>query len=304
VAVTPERQEALFHGWLKYRNAMIYRVSSSDFTAQPMPQGLWRDFLTLEHVQKKRKLQQDGDSPRNVKNKTKKWNSQGSAVQSSESTRSSKHREQAADFLKGCLNAAEGIELIDSNGELKWNGKVITSLNDLEREEILWELAELNFRFELLALDSRATSAPSVFSRQELIRDCFPGTKGGDGVLLVADLGAANHGLASENWEEKALYMQALRKIMMTWRGDVPPIILAEKFQWTNREIEDLEDAIAVFYVRSFYNHFRRAPVVPHGLSHQALPYRAPLPPTITVQDPAPNIFYDISVLHPMPKVS
>jgi hypothetical protein len=304
VAVTPERQEALFHGWLKYRNAMIYRVSSSDFTAQPMPQGLWRDFLTLEHVQKKRKLQQDGDSPRNIKNKTKKWNSRGSAVQSSESTRSSKHREQAADFLKGCLNAAEGIELIDSNGELKWNGKVITSLNDLEREEILWELAELNFRFELLALDSRATSAPSVFSRQELIRDCFPGTKGGDGALLVADLGAANHGLASENWEEKALYMQALRKIMMTWRGDVPPIILAEKFQWTNREIEDLEDAIAVFYVRSFYNHFRRAPVVPRGLSHQALPYRAPLPPTITVQDPAPNIFYDISVLHPMPKVS
>jgi hypothetical protein len=40
VVVTPECQEALFHGWLKYRNAMIYCVSSSNSTAQPMPQGL------------------------------------------------------------------------------------------------------------------------------------------------------------------------------------------------------------------------------------------------------------------------
>jgi hypothetical protein len=174
----------------------------------------------------------------------------------------------------------------------------------LEREEILWELAELNFRFELLALDLRATSAPSVSSHQGLIRECFPGIKEGDGALLVADLGAASHGLASENWEEKAPYLQALRKVMMTWRGDVPPIILTEKFQWTKQEIENLEDAIATFYVQSFYNHFRRAPVVPRGLSHQASLYRAPLPLTITVQDPAPNTFYDVSVLHPMPEIS
>jgi hypothetical protein len=51
-------------------------------------------------------------------------------------TRSSKHWEQAADFLKGCLVAAEGIELIDLRGELKWNGKVITFLNNLERNSM------------------------------------------------------------------------------------------------------------------------------------------------------------------------
>ena len=36
-------------------------------------------------------------------------------------------------------------------------------------------------------------------------------------MLLAADLGAANHSLASQNWEEKALYLQALRKLMVTW---------------------------------------------------------------------------------------
>ena len=56
-----------------------------------------------------------------------------------------------------CLDVAEGIELVDSNGELKWNGSVVETLNNLKGEEILWELAELNFHFELLALDARVT---------------------------------------------------------------------------------------------------------------------------------------------------
>jgi hypothetical protein len=262
-----------------------------------MPQGLWRDFLTLEHAQnKKRDLQKAND----WKSDEKKY-SPGGAGGSSKGTRSSKLWELAADFLQGCLNTSEGVELIDSSGELNWNGKVVKTLKDLEREEILWELAELNFRFELLALDARAASTPCAFARQEWIRACFPGGEGGDSALLVADLGAANHGLASKNWEEKAPYLQALRKIMMTWRGDIPPIILAEKYQWTKREIEDLEDAVAMFYVRSFYNHFRRAPIVPRGLSHQVSLYRIPPPPKIKVEDPRPNVFYDVSVLSPIP---
>ena len=50
VSVTPQRQEALFLGWLKYRRMMLYHVSLPDFSAQPMPQGLWHDFITLEYV--------------------------------------------------------------------------------------------------------------------------------------------------------------------------------------------------------------------------------------------------------------
>jgi hypothetical protein len=33
-------------------------------------------------------------------------------------------------------------------------GRVVQTLSDNEHEEILWELSELNFRFELLALHS------------------------------------------------------------------------------------------------------------------------------------------------------
>jgi hypothetical protein len=305
VSVTPERQEAMFRGWLKYRKVMIYRVSASNFSTQPMPQGLWRDFLTLEHVQNLKRTsangvadtQHGGPSHKQKADNKNRSSFSGSAARSSENTRSGKHRELAADFLRGCLNAAEGVELVDSNGDLKWNGEVLETLDYLIREEILWELAELNFRFELLALDARRTGRPPSPDRQQLITSCFPGGKGGVGSLLVADLGAANHGLASDNWEEKALYLMALKKIMATWQGTPPPIIQVTKYAWSRREIEDLEVAIATFYVQTFYSNFRRAPVVPRGLSHQVSPYCAPPPPKITVLDPLPNMFYDVSAL-------
>ena len=149
---------------------MLYHVSSCDFDAQPMPQGLWRDFLTLEHVKS-----------------TKGGNSEGSLLgpnakdpkgvgDSSPNTRSSKHRQNALDFLQSCLNAAEGVELVSSSSWLEWNGRTLESPNDLEREEILWELAELNFRFELQALDSCATTAEPRSDRQHMFSMWYGGS--------------------------------------------------------------------------------------------------------------------------------
>ena len=276
---------------------MLYRVSSPDFSAQPMPQGLWRDFLTLEYVKSiKESHPALGESSSRQLNKKVLAAVGGSA----ESTRSRKHRQNAQDFLQNCLNATEGVELVSADGRLEWNGKTLKTPNDLECEEILWELAELNFRFELQALDARATTAEDRSDRQRLVTACFPHSKTGATTLLVADLGAANRGLASQNWEEKAPYLQALRKLMATWRGEIPSIIQTEKYQWSKQEVKELENGMADFYVCSFYNYFHRTPVVPHGLSHQASLYRIPTPPEIKVLDPEPNTFYDTSVLAPL----
>jgi hypothetical protein len=256
------RRDSYFTTWLKYRTALIYRLSSDDFDGKPMPNAVWRNFLTQESLQK-----------------------------ASSSSKGTKLRELAQDFLQNCLNV-DGVHFKEpSCDELQWNGRVVETLTDLEREEIVWELCELNFRFELLALDSRATTIPES-KRQTLVSECFPGNS-----LLVADLGSANHGLASHSWEERALYLHAMKRLMMTWRGKVPPIITAEKVRWTMHDIEDLEREITKFYVASFYNHFRRAPVAPRGLSHQAASYVPPPPPPITVVNPRPKVFYDVSLV-------
>jgi hypothetical protein len=74
----------------------------------------------------------------------------------------------------------------------------------------------------------------------KLVGECFPGCASGIS-LLIADLGAANHGLASTNWEERSQYLMALKRLMMTWQGDIPSIILVEKYKWKEQDIWDLE---------------------------------------------------------------
>jgi hypothetical protein len=233
-----------------------------------MPNSVWRTLLTLETAQQK-------------------------VTSSSGPSKGNKLRETAIDFLQNCLSE-EGVEFREaSSGELQWNGKNAVNLSNLEREEIVWELAELNFRFELLALDSRSSTELDV-DRQQMMLECFSGSSSMS--LLVADLGTANHGLSSQLWEERAPYLQALKRLMMSWQGEIPPIIMAQKVRWSMRDIEDLESEITKFYVASFYRHFRRAPIVPRGLSHQAALYRPPPPPKVIVLNARPNIFYDVSV--------
>ena len=197
-----ERQDAYFQSWLKFHTAMIYRVSTYNSTASPSPNSLWRNLLAFELI--------------------------GEKKVGSSSTKSSKLWETAQQFMDDSL-MADGVDFAESNGsQLIWNSSIINSLGNHEREEILWELAELSFRFELLALDARVTTSTSN-DRQKLIRACFPG--GASASLLVADLGTANHGLGNVYWEPRSVYLHVLKKVMTTWKGKVPPIILAKKMQ-------------------------------------------------------------------------
>lgn len=196
-----------------------------------------------------------------------------------------------------------------------WRGKPFQTLSNGDYEEIAWELAELNFRFELLALDSRLnTDKESISghpSRQELVEACFA-----DGSLLVADLSSANQGLANPSWKGRAPYLHALKRLMMTWRGDankpLPSLITTEKVRWTEDELLDLEKCIAQLYVTSFHQQFHRAAVIPRRLSHQvpigSTLAQTPTPtppavstrvkrPEVTILNEHPNVFYDVSLL-------
>ena len=171
------------------------------------------------------------------------------------------------------------------------------SPNDWEHKEVLWELAELNFCFGLQALDSCATTTEPRSDCQQLVTACFPHATDGAVVLLVANLGTDNCGLASQNWEEKVHYLQASRQLMAMWQGEVPSIIQTEKYHWSKGEIEDLENAVTKFYVQSFSKYFHHMLVVHCGLLHQALLDHAPVTPNqVKVLDPSQNTFYNTSV--------
>lgn len=63
--------------------------------------------------------------------------------------------------------------------------------------------------------------------------------------------------------------------------------------------MQELEDVITSFYIESYYNYFQHPPIVPCGLLHTASLYISK-PPRITIQDPHPEVFYDINKLLPL----
>ncbi|KAF8231630.1 hypothetical protein L208DRAFT_1276067, partial [Tricholoma matsutake] len=116
-------QKVYFMTWLKYHTAFMYSVSSKNSTATPMPTAVWQDILTYESSYRK----------------------MGEKSDQKTDTKSSQLWVHAMDFLQNCIEA-EDVTLVGlEKGEPKWNGSVITTLTYAEHEEILWELAELNF---------------------------------------------------------------------------------------------------------------------------------------------------------------
>ncbi|KAK0484203.1 hypothetical protein EDD18DRAFT_1361763 [Armillaria luteobubalina] len=145
-----------------------------------------------------------------------------------------------------------------------WHGKNYEALWQEECQEILWELAEVNFHCEFKALHRRATGS----NEQNLpIMRCFPD---GDHLPGQLDIGAANYGLGDLLWLRRAPYIFAMKKAMRTWE-DMPPSLLSEvrTAGWTEKEFLSVEETVANYYCDTFWQYFGHAPVLPWQLMHR-----------------------------------
>ncbi|KAJ7624718.1 hypothetical protein FB45DRAFT_1060930 [Roridomyces roridus] len=138
------------------------------------------------------------------------------------------------------------------------------TINEFRRS--IWEVAEINFRYELSALDRRASGQ----ERFEDVRMCFPG-----GQLECVPLALATRGFASVSREDRLRYFIRLGTLMLDWGNtDVarPRFIDPERLGKPEEEFSEgeqrlLEDCVARYYTLSFYEYFGRAAVLPMRLS-------------------------------------
>ena len=126
--------------------------------------------------------------------------------------------------------------------------------------EVFWELYEFSFRYKLLALDRRLSQDHD----QQNINACFPG-----GLVLVLQL-AVREGLGAKEWRTRLRYIGAFVRVMHNWNISHYPTIFQKVESKPELIMEqqalELERAAATFYAQQFFDHFGRAPVVPHQL--------------------------------------
>ncbi|GLB34371.1 hypothetical protein LshimejAT787_0112550 [Lyophyllum shimeji] len=242
-----EKTVRYLHNWLRNRPALLFRLIAPNSNARPIAVPLWRSLLNYGGAS------DDGRG-------------QDAARQE---TLASTRREEIVGILGNALTET-GIQTHSSTVVPTWKGKELLT-TDMPPppivHEVMWELYELNFRFEFVALDSRISTLldTPLQDRQDLIRGCFP-----QGHLLNVQIERHAEGLAAEDLSARAPYLLAMVKVMKSWHDC--PLLLKDLFErpaeeYTEVEMVEIERVVARFYTQSFFNYFARAPIIPHRLN-------------------------------------
>lgn len=140
--------------------------------------------------------------------------------------------------------------------------------HDRVTERILWEVNEINFRWEFRMLDRKMLdeSYPH-YAHEDLVTQCFPSSsfegEGGSDHMSVTYL-TAWRGLSNPNEEQRRKYVIALARVMAQWDQCPASIKLALDSKETDVDFLKLEQSCATYYCRSYFYYFARAPSVPH----------------------------------------
>ncbi|KAJ3762572.1 hypothetical protein EV360DRAFT_25529, partial [Lentinula raphanica] len=127
---------------------------------------------------------------------------------------------------------------------------------------ILWEICELSFRQDLVALDKYMDkSSLSLIERNALIDECWQGPRN---VAVINN----SRGFSTPDIQKRIPYICALHRLMSTWKGERPEVLyhpFPTDYGAHNYPIilENIEFSLAQFYVESFLQVFYRLPSIP-----------------------------------------
>jgi hypothetical protein len=147
------------------------------------------------------------------------------------------------------------------------------SIVDLDPDiikQIIWELFEHNFRFELYSLDLAAASTKHVTPEDAVTRKDVISNIWNDHKLVIWDdpFPRYNSNFQGETMANRRLALEALRLIMVSWPNP-PSAVTTCSFYGAARspaQDEDLEYQIVLFYCQTFFDFFGRPPIVPHRI--------------------------------------
>ncbi|KAI0711246.1 hypothetical protein C8Q76DRAFT_623114, partial [Earliella scabrosa] len=230
----PIRVERYLMNWLRVREAWLYKLRMSDLRAPNVSSQSWRTFFNGVP-----------DDPTNH-------------------TRSGRRIRE----IQSIFGDSFGEATLDPSTQAPvcWFQHVISRVSDSIAPVVLWEMFELGFCYELLALDRflrpmfcRRDEA----RREESLSKIFPGND----IHAVVTLPTVDScGLFARNPHRRVQALNAFRDILLRWAWCPAEIIHSPPLRSgsTIEDITTMEHSLASFYVSQFFNAAGRAPLVPH----------------------------------------
>ncbi len=155
-----------------------------------------------------------------------------------------------------------------NGGDVDWHGHRFSEVPETLCPWILWEVHELAFRYELLALDRDCCCPATMIEErqaQERIARVFPGQN----LWRVTHLPTADQpGLFAASPHRRISALNALHDVAVRWPGCPPPLqnVAALTTLDDTATVEVFEYWLARFYVQIFFKRAGRPPVLPHFL--------------------------------------
>jgi len=169
--------------------------------------------------------------------------------------------------LRGDVEQVEWHEVA-----LQVRDNAIVDLDPNITREIIWELFEHNFRYELLALDMVAAPSQWVDDITAVARkDCIRTVYGRNAKFVIWSdpFPRVNEGLCGKGINDRVLCLEFLRRVLKDW-PEAPCAITDGSFYRnlprTPEQNEALEVTIVNFYCQTFFDYFGRPPIVPHHI--------------------------------------
>ncbi|KAK1233860.1 hypothetical protein PQX77_002962 [Marasmius sp. AFHP31] len=197
-------------------------------------------------------------------------------------THTNTSRTDLENMLKECLvsgkmQASFDIEKLDA-APVEWRGEQYNQNSTPPTrvvQEFLWELFEVNFRYELLALDRLCNTTTTSKGEREI--EVLGMINHFNSSLVPSDHSSSMYGFASKDLVNRRHALRGLYTVMEGWQGEkfaLPRSLVEgsscvkvwEREVVTEMELRQYEKALLTHYISTFATTFGRAPLLPHGL--------------------------------------
>ena len=150
-----------------------------------------------------------------------------------------------------------------ASGAAQWREHQFETVDDRIGPFVIWEIFELGFRHEFLALDRAMRSAAPEKERIALLSRVFPS----DDLFSVTHIPPRPDGGVFASLPHRRISsLNAFRDVISQWPLFPRELTRQRPLQISDTvdTILDVEMALAVFYAQTFFDMAGRAPIVPH----------------------------------------
>ena len=237
---TQERRDRYLITWLRLRPSWLYLLRRPDARVTRVPTQWWRNILY-------------GPTGRTAPEQP---------------TRNSQIQDAILEVFGDIFSKTD----YDSGATsyITWFGFSLSFVKSCMVPLVIWEMFELGFRYELLALDRYLVplrqGSFGEEERDELLSRVF----GGD-LYCLSDLPDEPLGLCSPYPHRRAAAIEGFRRIISRWPGCPETIhgAIPVSTAMSEREITEIETILVRFYVNRFFAESGRAPIIPHAFPHE-----------------------------------